>query len=533
MADARRRPPILPIYSNNVQGFAGPGPYARLKRRCWADKILDNRQDGLVIMLREPNFKVQARADRVTAALTQPPADRPRPQPPPAVVEFSSMGSQARSGFGVTTLILKDPAYTGITRGVADDGVGRGLLVWLEVHGVPYSLWNIYAAAANHSANTRYVETALPALFRSGMDATHTHFGLTPGGELHDVVVCGDMNFNLNRGIHPSVPHFLTFLTSDGLSNIGDEVRWGRSAAAEHSFNRSETSSSWLDTHLCTAAVCASHRVGSILPYEMGVSDHRPIAAEILLHSPLDSRADDRYVRTPGWHAVDPRGACVTFEGERAVLRAAGLFRRANNGISLAADRRARRNRANREKTVAKGIANENNPVWTAAADAQAGDGAQTTMRLGREGRERQARKRVYKRNSPPGGGTGRQTGVDVAGGAAAEPALKRRKLAAPDKPVRKVRNPAKSARRARALAALREPIAAEKAALKAAAAEKAALEAAAAAEKAARVKAAKQAQDEAARTLVEANSSPRKKLVREFFKRSGADKEARMARGG
>ncbi|MEW5306610.1 MAG: hypothetical protein WDW36_009064 [Sanguina aurantia] len=217
----RRRPPILPIYSNNLQGFAGSGPYAQLKRRCWADKILDNRQDGMVMMLQETNSKVQARPDRVTAALTQPPADRPRPQPPPAFVEFSCMGSQARSGSGVTTLILKDPAYTGITRAVADEGVGRGLLVWLEVHGVPYSLWNIYAPAANHSANVRYFETTLPALFRSGMDDTYTHFGLTPGGELHNVVVCGDMNFNMNRTIRPSVPHFLSFLTSNGLSNIG------------------------------------------------------------------------------------------------------------------------------------------------------------------------------------------------------------------------------------------------------------------------------------------------------------------------
>lgn len=70
----------------------------------------------MIIMLQETNFRVQAQADRITGALTLPPAGRSGPQPPPEFVEFSSMGSSsARSGFGVTTLILKDPVYTGIT----------------------------------------------------------------------------------------------------------------------------------------------------------------------------------------------------------------------------------------------------------------------------------------------------------------------------------------------------------------------------------------------------------------------------------
>lgn len=73
---------------------------------------------------------------------------------------------------------------------MADDGSGRGLLVWLEAHWVPYSVWDIYAPAANHRANVEFFKTTLPALFRRGMDATHSHFGLSPGGDLHNVVLC-------------------------------------------------------------------------------------------------------------------------------------------------------------------------------------------------------------------------------------------------------------------------------------------------------------------------------------------------------
>lgn len=108
---------------------------------------------------------------------------------------------------------------------------------------------------------------------------------------------------------------------------------------------------------MCTAAVCESFRVWSILPYDRGVSDHRPIRAEIMLHSPVDSQPNDLFVHTPARHAVDPPGVCVQFEVARAEMRAAGKFRKANNGISLAADRREVRNKANRGKSVARDAA--------------------------------------------------------------------------------------------------------------------------------------------------------------------------------